>query len=307
MSTLALITPSYRPDLEGFRRLHESVRRFTDDAVTHHVIVPALDVKHFRSIGSDRLRVWTYQEVIPPGLVATDRIADRMRKIPGWPSSVNCAALSRRRPWKPIRGWVLQQIVKMSMAHVLEADVFVNVDSDVVLVRPLSVSGLMRDGAVRLYTLEDAVSPAMERHYRWCRTAHELLGLPWEGRATYPDHVAGLVTWDSEVLRRCLTRIEAVTGEPWAVAVATHLHFSEDILYGTFVRASGSEADRSFQRDSTLCHSYWAPTPMGVSEAERFISGFDDDHVAVHIQSNSDTDGSVVERVLTQLRAAASS
>ncbi|MFC0247594.1 hypothetical protein ACFFIO_03660 [Citricoccus parietis] len=43
MTTMAVITPSCRPDLAGFRRLHSSVRRHTDADVKHHVIVPGRD------------------------------------------------------------------------------------------------------------------------------------------------------------------------------------------------------------------------------------------------------------------------
>ncbi|MGM7669382.1 DUF6492 family protein [Microbacterium sp. A93] len=302
MTALAILTPSYRPDLPGFRRLHESVLRFTEEDVVHHVIVPGLDAELFRSIDSPRLRVWTYQQAIPQGLIATDRTAARMSRIPGLPSSLNCAALSWRRPWKPVRGWVLQQIVKMGMAHHVEADIFVNIDSDVVLVRPLTAASCRRAGAIRLYTAEDAVPRTMKRHYRWHQTAHQLLGLPWQGQHSYPDHVAGIVSWDGELLRQCLARVEEVAGMPWAAAVADHLHFSEDILYGTFVRHFGSDLDRSFQRGTTRCHSYWSPTPMGPEEAEEFIGAFGNEHIAVHIQSNSDTDDAVVNEVLDRLQ-----
>lgn len=301
MTALAILTPSYRPDFEGFDRLHRSVLRHTGQDVMHHVIVPGLDAGLYRSIDSPRLRVWTYQDVIPRGLIATDRTAARMSRVPGLPSSLNCAALSWRRPWKPVRGWVLQQIVKMGMAHHLDDEVFVNIDSDVVLVRPLRAESFVRDGAVRLYTDEDAVSPSMKRHYRWARAAHELLGLPWQDRGSYPDHVAGVVSWDSRLLRECLARVERVAGQPWAAAVAAHLHFSEDILYGTYVRHFGSERDRSHQRDTTRCHSHWSPTPMGPAEAEQFITGFGEEHLAVHIQSTSATDDAITEHILDRL------
>jgi hypothetical protein len=303
MTTMAVITPSYRPDLAGFRRLHASVRRHTDADVKHHVIVPGRDAPLYRGIGSDRLVVWTYQDVLPAGLTPTDRLAVATRRVPGLPASFNCAAINWRRPWKPVRGWVLQQIVKMCMVDHVRADVLVNIDSDVVLVRQLRPEQVVQDGTVRLYTLEGSISPEM-RHYRWAETAHELLGLPWTHEDNYPDHIAGLVSWDPRLLRACLDRVEEVSGTPWVQAIAEQLQFSEDFLYGTYVRTFGSEQDLRFQRDTTLCHSYWDTEALTADQVERFASGFRDEDCAVHIQSNTETDEQIFRAVVERLSGA---
>lgn len=301
MTSLAIITPSYRPDLEGFRRLHQSVRLYSDGEVVHHVVVPRRDAHLFRAIGSDRLVVWTYGEVLPSQLIPTGLIAAAMRKLPAWPSSFNCAAINRNRPWKPVRGWVLQQIVKMCMIDVIDADIFLNIDSDVVLVRRITPEHFLDGGAVRLYAWEDAVRPDMG-HHRWAETAHNLLGLPWNPEDRYPDHIAGLVSWDTGLLRRCLERVEEVANKPWAVAIAEQLHFSEDLLYGTYVRSFGDEQDRSYQRETTLCHSYWEPEAMEAADVDEFVSKFTEEHRAVHIQSNTDTQDQVFRTVIERLR-----
>lgn len=305
MTSMAIVTPSYRPDVEGFRRLHESVLSFTGEDVMHHVIVPGIDADLFRATSPPRLQVWTYQDVMPAGLLATDRIATGMARLPGVPSSINCAAVEARRPWRPVRGWILQQLVKMGMAERLDADLFVNVDSDVVLVRALDAEDFIQDGAVRWYSVEGAITPTMRRHYRWCEVAHELLGLTWRAEASYPDHVGGMVSWDTDLVRRCLARVEHVTGKPWAVAASRYLQFSEDILYGTYVRHFGSHRETSFERDTTRCHSYWSPTPMDRDGADEFIGTFGDHHLAVHIQSNSGTDAATEARVMDQLKGMA--
>lgn len=300
MTTLAILTPSYRPDLEGFRRLHQSVRRHTDADVLHHVIVPDRDAELFRAIGSDRLVVWTYRQVLPPHLIPTGRVAAVMQRIPGWPASINCAAINRYSPWKPVRGWVLQQIVKMCMVDLVDATIFLNIDSDVVLVRPITAGHFLEGDTVRLYAWEDAIRPDTG-HHRWVETAHALLGLPWDAKDHYPDHIAGLVSWDTRLLRRCLDRVEEVTGKPWAAAVGEQLHFSEDILYGTFVRSFGEAQDRSHQRETTLCHSYWEPEALTAHDVDGFVSKFTEEHRAVHIQSNTDTDDQVFHAVIERL------
>lgn len=305
-NTMAVVTPSYRPDFERFRRLHASVLRFTDDTVRHHVIVPSVDVALYRSIDSPRLTVWAYRDFLPRGIVATDRLAALARSLPFIPSTLNVSGVSRRRPWKPIRGWVLQQLVKLSAGDHVDADALAFVDSDVVVVREVHVADVIRDDAVRFYSVDGAISRSMDRHLLWCRHAHELLGVPWPDDDTFPDYVAGIVTWDPRLLHSCLARVEAVTGEPWAQAVTRYLHISEYILYGTYVRYFGTEHDRSYQTDISLAHSYWSPAPMGQAEADAFLAGFGPDHRAVHIQSTSSTDDALIRSIATHLERAES-
>lgn len=299
--TMAIVTPTYRPDLSSFRRLHRSVLRYTDDSVLHHAAVPGIDVELFRSIDSPRLRVWSYQDVAPPGIVPTDRLAAVTRNMPLVSGRVNCAGVSRRRPWQPIRGWVMQQLIKLNMASRVDADPLVFVDSDVVLVRPTGVDDFVRDGAAHFYSRSEGITRSMKRHHRWCQVAHQLLGLPWGDHETYPDHVAGIVTYDRELVRSALDRVEERAGTPWAAAVARHLHFSEDILYGTYVRTFGTDEDLEHQCEDPMCHSHWSPTPMSADEADSFVDSFGPEQVAVHIQSTSGTDEGLVESIISRV------
>jgi hypothetical protein len=116
-----------------------------------------------------------------------------------------------------------------------------------------------------------------------------------------PDYVAGIVSWDPSLVTSCLERVQEVTGRTWATAISRELHFSEFILYGTYVRHFAGVEQRSFIQPSTLCHSYWSPTPMSQAQVSGFIEAFGATDVAVHIQSNSSTPGEIREQVLTRL------
>jgi hypothetical protein len=298
---MAIVTPTYRPDLDSFRRLHESVLRHTDDSVVHHAAVPGTDVDAFRSIDSPRLRVWSYRDVAPPGIVPTDRLGAITRRLPVISSRVNCAGVSRRRPWQPIRGWVMQQLVKLNMAAHVRADALVFVDSDVVLVRRTDVDDYLKDGAVRFFSRTDGITRSMTRHHRWCQAAHRLLGLPWKDHDTYPDHVAGIVSYDPELVRAGLERVEEVTGTPWAQAAARYLHFSEDTLVGTYLRNFATEEELGYSSEEPRCHSHWSPEPMDEDEAEDFVATFGPEHRAVHIQSTSDTDDRLIDSIVARV------
>jgi len=301
MSTIAILTPSFLPDIEGFKRLHRSVLRFTDDETMHHVIVPRRDLNVFRRIASPRLQVWSESEFLPDGFVATAGLAALRRRVPVLPRTINCSAINLRRPWPPVRGWILQQILKLSAATKLGCDCVVIIDSDVVLVRPMPAELFFHGTAVRTYEKPGAITVELTRHMLWARAAYDLLGIPWTGETSLPDYVGGIVSWDPRVAAECLKRVGTVAGTDWATAVARRLHFSEFILYGTYVRHFGTPQELSFCAPATMCHSYWSSVPLSLEDARTFAAGLGPQDVAAHIQSNSATDQRIVDRVLSEL------
>ena len=301
MKTIAILTPSFLPDIDGFVRLHQSVLQYTDSHTIHHAIVPRRDLASFRSIDSPRLRVWSESDFLPSGLIATDALAALRRRIPVLPRTINCSAVNLRRPWPPIRGWILQQILKLSAATQLDNDCIVIIDSDVVLVRPMPADTFFRGNSVRVYEKPHGITAELARHYRWTRTAYALLGIPWSGELTFPDYVGGIVSWDPELTQGCLKRVASVAGSDWATAVSKQLHFSEFILYGTYVRHFGTAQQRLFSETTTLCHSYWSSAPLSAERASLFAAELTDRDVAIHIQSNSQTAPAVVDSVVNAL------
>lgn len=300
MTTLGLLTPSYRPDVERFRRLHASVLRCAEPTVVHHVVVPSSDVGLFRSIDSPRLRVWAQRDLLPPEVRPTPRLAAVTRSVPFAPNSFNVAATVRGRPWRPVRGWILQQLVKLA-AGTIEEDAVVAVDSDVVMLRPFSDEDFVRDGAVRFYSLPDGITPAMERHTAWCRAAYELLGLSLPATGTFPDHVLGMVALDPRLLAGCLARVEEVTGVSWTEAVTHYRHFSEWTLYGTFVRCFAAARDLTFLTDRSPLHAYLGIGPMSEPEEARFVAAFAPDHLGILVQSNTGTEPAAVDRIVARV------
>lgn len=301
MTNVAILTLSFLPDIEGFKRLHDSILRFGDAGTVHHVVVPKRDLKVFQALESPMLRVWSENDFLPSGFVATGGLSAMSRRLTLVPRSLNCSALNLHHPWPPLRGWILQQILKLSAATKLDADAVVIIDSDVVLIQNFKTSMFADDAAVRLYEHPGAVHPGLARHRHWTRVAHELLGLPWDDQCDFPDYVGGIVSWDPKLVSGCLGRIEEVTGIRWATALSKELHFSEFILYGTYVLHFGTAEQRSFISSRTLCHSYWAPVPMDKAAATNFIDSFDGLDIAVHIQSNSRTPREVVDDVVLAL------
>ena len=100
MTRLAGVTPSFGRDVHLFASLHRSVLRHTDPHVTHHVIVPPRDIRRVGEFEGPRCRIISESDLLPPWFCRLPR--------PGWSANL-------RRPWPPVRGWVLQQALKFAV------------------------------------------------------------------------------------------------------------------------------------------------------------------------------------------------
>jgi hypothetical protein len=295
--SLVVVTPSHAPDFPSFARLHESVVRNTEAHVRHLVAVPDLDVDLFRNIDTGRLDVLGYRDILPRSFRSTTRLA----RLPRLPRGYRIGAVNARRPWPPLRGWILQQVVKLAVVSGLEDDVAVLIDSDVVVVRPLEEATFRVGDAVRLYRLPHGITPQMTRHHAWLSTALQLLHPPGDEPGT-PDYISAFASWSPEQVRRCTQRVEGVAAARWQDVVGSRLQLSEFILYGT-AATTLPDAVPYFESDRTLCHSWWDPVPLDRAGAEAFLEGLRPDDLAVHIQSNSQTSDDVLRFVAARAAA----
>jgi hypothetical protein len=276
-SQMAVVTPTYAPDLDLFSDLHESVLRWFPTDVRHMVVVNEPDLPLFRRFQGPRCVVVGVGDVLPQSV----------RALPLTKLWVNL-----RRPIPPLRGWIVQQLVKLAVAEQVEERVVVMADSDLVFIRPITRETFVRRGLVRLYRKDDGVDGSLPRHLRWHAAARELLGLPPAPAPPLPDYVSSLNTWDRDVVRRTLRRIEEVTDRRWLDAVGKELHFSEWTLYGIY--ADEFERARSVSVSTeSLCHSYWDTAPLTVEEAAALLASVDPHDVAYMIGAKSNTPLSV--------------
>lgn len=274
MTELAVITPSFAPDAELFAELHRSVLEHTSDDTIHHVVVPAAHKSFFTRLANPRLRVWTHPQLVPRRFV----------RLPA-PGGV---WINSRRPWPPVRGWVMQQAVKIAIAAVVEADAVMIADSDVVLLRDTTIRDFSHSGRLCLYREEGAVHSGLERHVLWHQVARKLLGLPEAAPPPLPDYVSPLNFWDPSVVRKMQDRIADVTGLHWFDAFTRQLHVSEFIVYGVFVDEMLDPSSKP-PSNTTICHNSWERTPMAMQEALSFGERVNPEAVAMMISSHSQT------------------
>jgi hypothetical protein len=296
MARMAVITKSFAPDFELCVALNRSVLDNSPDAVQHHIIVPRSDLKLFGRLAGPRTHIRCEADLLPRTFV---RIPfSNIVRIPFSNIMVNLA-----RPFPPVRGWILQQVIKLAAVAASEDDAVLVVDSDVEFIRPFTAEMFVRDGKVRFFCKPEQIDKRLPRHMTWHRVARVLLGLPL-AEPPYPDYISSPLAWDPTIVRRMLARVEATTGRPWTTAIAGELDFSECVLYGVFVDAVIGTSANSFASDDSLCLVYWRDTPLNPDSAARFVGGVRPTDVAAVIQSKSRTPPAVREAAFAALRAA---
>jgi hypothetical protein len=289
MARMAVITPSFAPDFELCVALNRSVLDNAPNTVEHHIIVPRSDLKLFGRLAGSRTHIRCEADFLPRTFI---------------PIPFSKFTLNLGRPFPPVRGWILQQVVKLAAVAAAEDDVVLVVDSDVEFVRPFAAEMFVRDGQVRFYRRPNQIDERLPRHMIWHRVARVLLGLrPVE--PPFTDYIpSSLVAWDPRVVKRMLARVTAATGRPWPTAIAGQLHFSEWTLYGVFVdEVSGAPAN-SFASEDQFCLCYWQPSPLDLDRVADFIRGVRPTDVAAMISAKSRTPLAVREAAFAALRAA---
>lgn len=290
---LALLTCSYAPDFERCRQLCRSVDRFASGFAEHVLIVPRRDHALFAPLLRDGRR-----------MVAAEKL------LPNW---IGRIPRSRRWWWSarslPVRGWIVQQIIKLSAFEACADDVngLVFVDSDVQLVRAFSPEPVLQDGRLRLHRVPG--HGKKDFHLRWHRSTAKLLGLP---ATDYfgADYIAQLVSWRRDHVTALQRHISEQSGSDWRATICRTLHFSEYTLYGIFVEhvlgASGDTFPGHYADDRDLCHCSW-DHPDRVVDRERlidFLNELEPHHAAVLIQSNLGLDEGQCDELIRQRREA---
>ncbi len=246
---LAIVTCSFAPDAQRCRRLCRSVDRFVPETVEHCLIVPRRDYSLFADLNKGRRRVRTTEDVVPGGF----------RQLP-----VSSSWWSSPCGW-PVRGWIMQQITKLSANHAMTAELILFADSDLTFIRPFEESMFYRKGRLRLHRIPGAGDGG--EHLRW----HHRAGILLDEAPRYfgSDYVGQLITWRRSHLIALKAHIERAHGIPWHQPVSQSLKFSEYILYGAYVEhVLDGQSNGHFYCAEDPCHCCWFS-----DDAERLGNG----------------------------------
>jgi hypothetical protein len=288
MNPVALLTPTYRQDLELCTLLCESVDRHVTSFSTHYLLVPDADVGLFAPLAGAHRVILPASWFIPGWLRPLPRLVQRNRRQFWW---------SLRA--KPVSGWHVQQILKIAACIELPNQRYCILDSDIVFFRDIDLARFEAPNPIPLLTRRDEVTVEAPRHARWVKTSHQLLGLPLP-LLPADDYIGHIIFWDQETVRALAARIEATTGVCWTEALCRVREFSEYMLYGSFVRHEPTFSDLHVPVSDTPCVSYWDESTLGETDLTELLSSAGQDDVAFSIASFSGTPVAAIRAALKE-------
>jgi hypothetical protein len=271
--TYALVTPSYWRDVERCKMLVESVNRWVTPDVRHYLVIANRDLHLFRHMLTPRTELIVVEDIIPRWLFRVPYL----RRF--W--------LSRRT--LPVRNWILQQIVKLSVPAAVTEDVLLYADSDMFFIEKYDPRNFEREGRVPLF-VETGQRGLIPHNDEWHITAARLLGVPAE--TTYDtNYINQLIWWRRESVLAALQRVESVQQCEWAQAIASLIRgFSEYTFYGVYVdRVAGAEHAGHWHDGEIRTLNYWEPTPLNRRGLESLKSSRQRQHHSVMVSAKSDT------------------
>jgi hypothetical protein len=276
----AIATPSFRGDFEQCRLLVESGEKYLASHVKHFLVVDRRDHAMFAPLRSTRVEVMCVEDILPWWL----RRAPLARKW--W--------LSLKSP--PIRNWMLQQIVKLTLPAVVDTDVLLFTDSDCFFARDFDPRDLVKDGKAPLFR-EFFDSSGSTVNARWKVVAQKLLGIrgPVDPRASY---VGNLIPWRRENALALRDRIESTTGRNMITSLSRLSVMSEYVVHGMFVEHVLGEEKAGVYFDSVVRSlSHWKDQPLDEAGLRALKAKMEPDHVTVMISAKSKTPIGAIRRV----------
>ncbi|WP_120716549.1 DUF6492 family protein [Tsuneonella amylolytica] len=262
-TTLCFVTPSFSRDLERCRLLVES-RRACAPGIDHYLVIDKPDLSLFAELADRHTIIVDSRELL-------DRELHKAWGNNGWWFGHRVL---------PLRGWITQQLYKLSMPRVSDASVFVNIDSDCVFVRPFEPGRLFNDGMLGLPEVDYRNDEICE----WSLEAAALTGVTPPTRPN--NYVGNMIPWRAKVVGALTDRIAATTGLPWQIALGRRRTFSEYMLYGIWVRCgAGFLESGHFADPRPLVHTNWDRTLASDDDFERFFSQLPDEALAVMVHS----------------------
>jgi hypothetical protein len=240
MSSLSLVTPVSRRDIDLCALQCDSVDRHLSCYVKHHVIVPDDELALFDRFNGARRVVVPASELLPAWLRPMPRVLQHKGQRYWWSLRTS-----------PVGSAHVQRILRIAAASAFAEDRHCILDPDIVFFRRFDLSLLLRPRPAPLLEAPLASCPA---HQHRLRTSSRLLGLkPDSLPAT--DFSGRIMVWDRRTARALVERIETVTGVEWVEALCRARYVSEYMLYGAFVHDSPRHRSDHVSTSSTRCLS----------------------------------------------------
>jgi len=276
---VAIITPSYRNDLELAIDLCTSIDSFVNGDYEHIVVVPQRDLALFKPLESARRRVVSENQLLRAygmfPLPLPTRLTLPFIKTIKFRQQWWCRGVGR------ISGWVTQQIIKLSAVNLTSAPLLMFIDSDVILFRSLDITTLLAPSGAS-YLHQTPMLSTLTKHRQWYETARNLLKLNKQAIPSN-NYIGNLIVWRAAAIKALHAKLADLHQAPWQQVVARAREFSEYILYGVYASEVHAIADAHVYQCSQLTCSIWTSNSELV--ADHIARAIKPEHVALHLQS----------------------
>ena len=288
---VVFITPSWNGDLERFGLLRASLDAVGMGSLIHYALVQTEDAALFE-------KRFPAVRVLPTcDLLDAEVERRRVRFLQATPSPRGQRikrSLYKRYGWFPDAnyfGWHTQQLVKLAVARCLPHRVFVSLDSDVVLTRPVPLSDFVHDGKTALFE-ERSILAADRTTPDWYGTACQLLDQPWPQRAG--DAVANYIThpvcFHAPTLTGLLHWLESRYQRPWweSLLALPMANWSEFMIYGVYARSHAGLKDLF---STPTVATRWLDQPSERADPAKAIATYFADAAVKYLVIQSDHHG----------------
>jgi len=215
---------SYRADYEECLLLCESIDRFVPQGIPHYIFVNDEDWDLFKPLAGTRRLIYPKSVVLPRALI---RVPFRLF---GHHFHISPFSI-------PVREWIIQQIVKLSVWEIInpEYEVFLNVDSENVFMKPFLINSILRQDRLGIFrrTYQGRFRQAYTQFFASCK---KLLGLeqPIDELMAY-DYMGSVVGFKRSTLyAMCNDIAQRHWSHNYKIALMNTYRFSEYFLYALF-------------------------------------------------------------------------
>ena len=274
-NTYAIITPSYVKDFERCKLLVETKRKFLKENVVQYIVIDKSDTNLFKQLESSDTKLLVKQKILPWWI----------KKLP---FLINNKTVWFSLKGKLLRGWIIQQMIKLGIAEHVQEDILVYMDSDEFFVKETSFDELfLKDGKIRLFRGNEGCG------LRWAKTVAEILSLDVSDCRRY-SFVGHPVTWSRAKVLDLLRFIEKKHKADWHSVISKYWNFSEYQLYGCYTVFAEKSDESLYTTPVDYSHQLaWkngvCPDPLSEQECIEFFNAIKDDKYFGMITSASKT------------------
>lgn len=181
----------------------------------------------------------------------------------------------------------MQQVRKLAISRFVEKDIQINLDSDVLFIRPFNADMLMDGDKLSLFEV-DYRNPEIEK---WAEVGCDVTGIARP--ETVMNYVGMLISWWRQTVVDMTDVIENLNGTCWQDVVARQKLYSEYMMYGVFAKdlMARNEVDHFIDR-RVLVQNSWGHSTGSEKDLKNLFDTAPKEAVAVMVHSKDNVDPS---------------